>query len=91
MTDAVKAQLRAVGIVVPAAKGNTPAPGPAPRTANDTAKETAARQAVVGVARLAWTNTTFGFPLPCRKFLLQSEEQAQALDALFYELTTPRS
>ena len=44
MTDAVKAQLRAVGIVVPAAKGNTPAPAPAPRTSSATATETARKK-----------------------------------------------
>ena len=50
-------------------------------------REAAARREVVGVGRLAWTNTTFGFPLPCRKYLLADEAQAQQLDALFFTIT----
>lgn len=54
------------------------------------AKEAAARRAVVGVARLAWVNTTFGVALPCRKYMLADEAQAAELDQLFYRLTGTR-
>ena len=94
MNAHVQAQINAAkaASVAPAAssrpaKGKTSAALPAPRSAAQNTKEAEARQQVVGVGRLAWTNTTFGIPLPCRKYLLADEGQARQLDELFYRVT----
>ena len=70
-----------------AERASTPLAPPASPTARQIAKIEAARREAVGVGRLAWTNTTFGYPMPCRKYLLSDEAQAAELDKEFYRIT----